>query len=137
MPSRFHSYHYVVGYILVLERITLIRKAHLLTELVIAFIGITAIIISGIRSNIIIRISQTVGFQLCRLLTLSCENLQQLTTFAVVFCLDLKIAQVSVFVHQLFELCLAGLDRRLQFLDLLLVLLDLFKITTSFSIIRT
>ena len=39
MPSRFHSYHFVVGYILVLERITLIRKTHLLTEFIIAAIA--------------------------------------------------------------------------------------------------
>lgn len=89
MPSRFHSYRFVVGYMLILIRILSIRKAHLLTEL--SIVGITDIIISGFRSNIIIRISQTVSFQLCRLLTFSCENFQQLTTFAVVFCLDLKI----------------------------------------------
>ena len=35
---------------------------------------------------------------------------------------------MSILVHQLFELRLAGLDRRLQLLDFLLVLLDLFKI---------
>lgn len=65
-----HSY-FCCEMVLILIGIRFFHKAHLLTEFIIAAIGITVIILSGIRSNIIIRIGQIVSFQSCRLLTFS------------------------------------------------------------------
>lgn len=47
---------------LILVRILLIRKAHLLTEFIIAVIGIAVFLINGLRSSINTRIGQTVFF---------------------------------------------------------------------------